>query len=233
MDILLDDQEIQIKEAASEFLAGECSSALVRQVETDALQYSPALWTKFAENGWLQLCLSEKNGGEALPLTYLGLLFELAGYHIAPIPLHSTMVPAMVIDRHGSPEQQQLLQDVLAGQLDFYFDPGIGLAQVRAGKLKLMAVGSLKRSPLFPNVPTLEEAGLKGFDADSVFGFYAPTGTPAEVVTKLNREINRILATPALKDRIQNLGGEALPLSPAEFGALASDDSKRFGAIIR
>jgi alkylation response protein AidB-like acyl-CoA dehydrogenase len=117
MDILLDDQEVQIKEAASEFLAGECSSALVRKIETDALQYSPVLWTKFAENGWLQLCLSEKNGGEALPLTYLGLLFELVGYHIAPIPLHSTMVPAMVIDRHGSPEQQQLLQAVLASEL--------------------------------------------------------------------------------------------------------------------
>ena len=117
MDILLDDQEVQIKEAASEFLAGECSSALVRKIETDALQYSPALWAKFAENGWLQLCLSEKNGGEALPLTYLGLLFELAGYHIAPIPLHSTMVPAMVIDRHGSAEQQKLLQGVLAGEL--------------------------------------------------------------------------------------------------------------------
>ncbi len=117
MDILLDDQEVQIKEAASEFLAGECSSALVRKIETDALQYSPSLWAKFAENGWLQLCLSEKNGGEALPLTYLGLLFELAGYHIAPIPLHSTMVPAMVIDRHGSAEQQKLLQGVLAGEL--------------------------------------------------------------------------------------------------------------------
>ncbi len=117
MDILLDDQEVQIKEAASEFLAGECSSALVRKIETDTLQYSPALWTKFAENGWLQLCLSEKNGGEALPLTYLGLLFELVGYHIAPIPLHATMVPAIVIDRHGSPEQQQLLQGVLAGEL--------------------------------------------------------------------------------------------------------------------
>ena len=117
MDILLDDQEVQIREAASEFLAGECTSALVRKIETDALQYSPALWEKFAENGWLQLCLSEKNGGEALPLTYLGLLFELAGYHIAPIPLHSTMVPAMVIDRYGSPEQQQLLQRVLSGTL--------------------------------------------------------------------------------------------------------------------
>jgi tripartite-type tricarboxylate transporter receptor subunit TctC len=125
------------------------------------------------------------------------------------------------------------LQDVLAGQLDFYFDPGIGLGQVRAGKLKLLAVGSMKRSPLFPDVPTLHEAGLKGFDADSVFGFYAPAGTPADVVNRVNREINKILGTPALKDRIQNLGGEALPLTPAEFGARATDDSKRFGAIIR
>jgi tripartite-type tricarboxylate transporter receptor subunit TctC len=125
------------------------------------------------------------------------------------------------------------LQDLLAGQIDFYFDPGIGLNQVRAGKIKLLAVGSLKRSPLFPQVPTLEEAGLKGFDADTVFGFYAPTGTPAEVVARLNREINRILGTPAVKERIQALGGEALPLSPAEFGARALDDSRRFGSIIR
>lgn len=125
------------------------------------------------------------------------------------------------------------LQDVLAGQLDFYFDPGIGLGQVRAGKLKLLAVGSMKRSPLFPNVPTLDEAGLKGFDADTVFGFYAPAGTPADVVSRINREVNRILGTQALKDRIQNLGGEALPLTPAEFGGRAADDSKRFGTIVR
>ncbi len=125
------------------------------------------------------------------------------------------------------------LRDLLAGQIDFSFDPGIGLTQVRAGKLKLLAVGSPKRSPLFPQTPTLDEAGLKGFDADTVFGFYAPSGTPAEVVSRLNREINRILGTQAVKDRIQALGGEALPISPAEFAAKASEDSKRFGAIIR
>ena len=122
---------------------------------------------------------------------------------------------------------------MLAGQIDYYFDPGIGLNQVRAGKLRLLAVGSPKRSPLFPEVPTLEEAGLKGFDADTVFGFYAPTGTPAGVVDRLNREINRILGTPALRDRIAALGGEALPLTPAQFGAKAMEDSKRFGAIIK
>ncbi len=125
------------------------------------------------------------------------------------------------------------LQDLLAGQLDFYFDPGIGLQQVRAGRLKLLAVGSPKRSPLFPEVPTLDEAGLKGFDADTVFGFYAPAGTPAAVVERLNREINRILATKPVQDRIQALGGEALPLSPAQFAAKAAEDSRRFGAIIR
>jgi len=125
------------------------------------------------------------------------------------------------------------LQDLLAGQLDYYFDPGIGLQQVKAGKLKLLAVGSPKRSPMFPSVPTLEEAGLKGFDADTVFGFYAPAGTPADVVSRLNREINRILGTQAVKDRIFALGGEALPLSAAEFGGKATEDSRRFSAIIK
>jgi tripartite-type tricarboxylate transporter receptor subunit TctC len=125
------------------------------------------------------------------------------------------------------------LQDLLAGQIDFYFDPGIGLNQVRAGKLKLLAVGSPKRSPLFPQVPTLDEAGLKGFDADTVFGFYAPAGTPSDVVSRLNREINRTLGLPAVRDRIQALGGEALSISAAEFGAKAHEDSARFGAIIR
>ena len=125
------------------------------------------------------------------------------------------------------------LTDLLAGQLDFVFDPGIALPHVKAGRLKLLAVGSPKRSPLFPEVPTLDEAGLKGFDADSIFGFYAPAATPPEVVARLNREINRILGTTALRERIAALGGEPVPMSPAEFGAKAAEDSRRFGAIIR
>jgi tripartite-type tricarboxylate transporter receptor subunit TctC len=125
------------------------------------------------------------------------------------------------------------LTDLLAGQIDFLFDPGIAISHVRAGRLKMLAVGSLKRSPLFPEVPTLDEVGLKGFDADTVFGFYAPAGTPAEVIAKLNGEINRILGTPTLRDRIGALGGEPAPMTPAQFAAKAADDSKRFGAIIK
>lgn len=125
------------------------------------------------------------------------------------------------------------LQDLLAGQLDFYFDPGIGLQHAKSGRLKLLAVGSMKRSPLFPDVPTLHEVGLKNFDADTVFGFYAPAGTPADVVNRLNTEINKVLRTKALQDRIVAMGGEALPIPAAEFGAKALEDSKRFGAIIK
>jgi tripartite-type tricarboxylate transporter receptor subunit TctC len=125
------------------------------------------------------------------------------------------------------------LQDLLAGQLDFYFDPGIGLNQVRAGKLRLLAVGSPKRSPQFPDVPTLDEVGLKGFDADTWFGFYAPGATPQPVVAKLNTEINKILRSPAFVERMNAIGAVPVPMSPQDFAARAQIDSVRFGALIR
>ena len=125
------------------------------------------------------------------------------------------------------------LTDLLAGQIDFLFDPGIAIPQVKAGKLRLLAVGSPKRSPLFPDAPTLDELGLKGFDADTVFGFYAPAGTPAEVIQRLNGEINRILGSAVVKERIAALGGEPAPMTPAQFHAKAMEDSQRFGAIIK
>ena len=125
------------------------------------------------------------------------------------------------------------LQDLLAGQIDFLMDPGVALPQVQAGKLKLLAVGGPQRSPLYPDVPTLDESGLKGFDADTLFGFYAPAATPKEVIDRLNAEINRILATRPVADRITALGGAIAPMSPAQFDAKAKEDYQRFGAIIR
>ena len=125
------------------------------------------------------------------------------------------------------------MQDLLGGQLDFMFDPGIGLQHVKSGKLKLLAVGSSKRSPLFPDVPTLAESGLQGFDADSWFGFYAPAGTPPDVVSRLNREINKALGTQAVKDRISAIGGIPAPMSSSDFNLRASIDSARFGALIK
>ena len=125
------------------------------------------------------------------------------------------------------------MQDLLGGQIDFMFDPGIGLQHVKSGKLKLLAVGSPKRSPQFPDVPTLDEMGLKGFDADTFFGFYAPGGTPQAVVTRLNTEVNKVLRSPAFMQRMEAIGAIPAPMTPQEFAERGQADSKRFGQLIR
>jgi tripartite-type tricarboxylate transporter receptor subunit TctC len=125
------------------------------------------------------------------------------------------------------------MQDLLGGQIDFMFDPGIGLQHVKSGKLKLLAVGSPKRSPQFPDVPTLDEIGMKGFDADTWFGFYAPGGTPQPVIAKLNAEINKVLHSPGFVERMNAIGAIPAPMSPQDFAARGQIDSVRFGALIR
>jgi tripartite-type tricarboxylate transporter receptor subunit TctC len=157
-------------------------------------------------------------GNGSSPHLSAELLKDMAGVEAVHVPYKGS-APAM--------------QDLLAGQIDFMFDPGIGLQHVQAGKLRLLAVGSPKRSPAFPNVPTLDESGLKGFDADTYFGLYAPAGTPAAVIERVNREVNQVLATPAFRERMVALGGEAAPMTPAAFGAKAHDDAVRFGKLIR
>lgn len=109
------------------------------------------------------------------------------------------------------------LSDLLGGRLNFLFDPGIAIEHVKAGKLRVLAVGSPQRSPQLPDVPTLDEVGLTGFDADAIFGVYAPAGTPPAIVARLNTEINRSLATAATKERIATIGNVPAPMSPDEF----------------
>lgn len=153
------------------------------------------------------------------------------GLHLAGEMLKSrTGAFALHVPYRGS---APALQDLLAGQVDFFFDPGIGLTHVRADKLRLLAVAGMQRSAAFPNVPTLDEVGLKGFDAGQTHGFYAPAGTPAAIVERLNREINRILATSAVKTQIETIGAEATPLTVPQFAAVMADDSKRYAAIIK
>lgn len=125
------------------------------------------------------------------------------------------------------------LQDLLGGQIDFYFDPGIALGHVKAGKLRMLAVAAPQRSSLYPDVPTLHEAGLKNFDAGTTHGLYAPAGTPAAVVERLNRQVNAALALPPVRTQIATLAAEPSPMTPAQFAALMDKDSKRYGAVIR
>ena len=154
-----------------------------------------------------------------------------SGLHLAGEMLKSQAgVYAVHIPYRGA---SLALQDLLAGQLDFYFDPGIALSHVRAGKLRMLAVAVPTRSSLFPDIPTLNESGLKGFDAGTTHGFYAPRNTPPEVVARLNREINRILTLPNVRSQIGMIGAEPTPLTPSQFAAQMSDDSQRFAAIIK
>lgn len=125
------------------------------------------------------------------------------------------------------------LQDLLAGNLDFIMDPGVAIPHIRSGTLRLLAVGSARRSALFPDTPTLQELGITGYDGGSTHSFYAPAGTPQPIIDRLNREINTILASPTVVEVIRNLGAEPTPMSPAELVALNTADTNRFAAIIR
>jgi len=126
-----------------------------------------------------------------------------------------------------------VLTDLLGGQIDYTFDPGISFSQIRTGRLRLLAVGSAKRNALFPDTPTLAELGLAGFDTGTTHGFWAPAGTPAPIIERLNREINQTMTLPPVIEVIRSLGAEPTPISPAQFAAVIRADSERFGKIIR
>ena len=124
-------------------------------------------------------------------------------------------------------------QDMLGGNVDYAFDPGIAFGHIRSGRMRLLAVGSATRSALFPDAPTLAELGLKGFDTDTTHGFWAPAGTPQPIIDRMNAEINRTLAQPAVIEVIRAMGAEPTPLTPAQFGSVIQADSKRYQAIVK
>ena len=118
MDVLLNEEEEMVKNAAREFLEGECPPSLAREMEKDDLGYPPGLWQQMARLGWLGLALPETYGGQGLPLIYLGIIMEELGRAIAPVPLHSTIVPALTIALDGTEEQRQaVLPSVNSGGL--------------------------------------------------------------------------------------------------------------------
>jgi tripartite-type tricarboxylate transporter receptor subunit TctC len=126
------------------------------------------------------------------------------------------------------------LKDLLGGIIDFAFDPGIGLPQVKAGKLRLIAIAGPKRHPDFPDVPTLEENGIKGVDGGPYFGFYAPNGTPLEVLDRLNREVQKVMQEPAVAERFRVLAVDlAPPMTPEAFAAYVRGEYARYGKLLR
>jgi tripartite-type tricarboxylate transporter receptor subunit TctC len=126
------------------------------------------------------------------------------------------------------------LVDLLGGRLTMMFDTIAQQTQnVAAGKVRALAVTGPKRSPLLPEVPTAQEAGLKDFDVTIWFGVLAPAGTPAPVIERLNREIMAVMSTEDMKKRMQADGAEAKPTSAAEFAALIRHDIAKWAPVVK
>ena len=126
------------------------------------------------------------------------------------------------------------VNDVLGGQVPMTFEALLStLPHVKAGKLKAIAVTTSTRSSLLPNVPTIAEAGLKGYDANNWYGFLAPARTPQPVIDKLNREMVKVLALPEVKEKLAGVGAEPVGNSPQEFAAVIRADVAKWKRIVQ
>jgi tripartite-type tricarboxylate transporter receptor subunit TctC len=125
------------------------------------------------------------------------------------------------------------LKDLLGGQIDLAFDPGVGIAQAKAGKLRMIAIAGPQRHPDFPDVPTLEENGIRGVDGGPHFGFYGPSAMPRDVVSRINAEIQKAMQEPVVRDRFKALAFDiAGPMTPQAFAAYVRSESERYARLI-
>jgi tripartite-type tricarboxylate transporter receptor subunit TctC len=159
------------------------------------------------------------SGGTGAPSHVSGELFKMmAGVNMVHVPYRGA-APA--------------LADLLAGQVQVYFAPtAASIAYIKAGRLRALAITSAKRSEALPDLPTVGEF-VPGYETSLWLGLGAPKNTPAEIVEKLNKEINAGLADPKIKARFADLGGDVLALSPADFGRLIAEETEKWGKVIR
>jgi tripartite-type tricarboxylate transporter receptor subunit TctC len=159
------------------------------------------------------------SAGNGTPPHVAGELFKMmAGVDIVHVPY-----------RGGGPA----LVDLLGGQVQMMFgNLASSIEYVRAGKLRPLAVTTTMRAEALPDLPTVGDF-LPGYEASDWYGICAPKGTPADLISRLNTEINAGLADPKLKARLADLGGTPLPGPPAAFGKLIADETEKWGKVVR
>jgi tripartite-type tricarboxylate transporter receptor subunit TctC len=163
--------------------------------------------------------LTIASAGSGTPPHIAGELFKMmTGVNMLHVPY-----------RGGGPA----LIDLLGGQVQVLFGSmPASIEHIHTGKLRALAVTTVERSSALPDIPTVGEF-VPGYEQSTFFGLSAPRATPPEIVERLNREINAILADPVAKARLAVLGGTVLALSPADFGKLIADETEKWGKVIR
>jgi tripartite-type tricarboxylate transporter receptor subunit TctC len=174
---------------------------------------------KYAKEHPGQLNMASSGNGTSIHLA--GELFKsMTGIYMVHFPYKGS-APAIM--------------DMVAGHMDVMFDnlPS-SLPQIKAGKLKALAVTSTQRSAVLPDVPTVEEAaGLKGFDATSWFGLLAPAGTPPDIVNRVQQEVAKSLGTPAVKEKLQSQGAIPSGDTPAEFAKHIAAEHAKWAKVVK
>ena len=161
---------------------------------------------------------SSGGNGSAAHMT-MSYLSQQAGLQMQHVPYKGT-APAV--------------NDLVAGQVQALFTgiPAV-LAQIKAGQIKAIAVSSPQRNAILPDVPTVAEAAVPGFEADQWYGIVGPAGMPKDVVQKINGQINAALKSPAILERLQSEGAQPMPSSPETFGDLIQKDLARWSKVIK
>ena len=165
--------------------------------------------------------LTFSSGGSGTSHHLSGVLFgQMTGTELLHVPYK------------GAP---QGIVAVMSGEVNMgFFNMPTVINQIKSGKLKALAVTSLERSTLMPNVPTLDASGVKGYEVNTWFGFIAPAGTPADVVSRLHAQIGKILAQPAIKENLASQGFDLAPLqAPSAFTTLIRSDLAKWPSIIK
>src|SRR5882757_4086790 len=162
--------------------------------------------------------------------------FASQGTGVAPHLMMEMIKKAAGIDMVHVPYRGSApaLNDVIAGNVPLMMDSIVtGLPHVRSGALKGIAVSTAKRTPLAPDIPTIAESGIAGFEAFLWYGIVAPAQTPPDIVAQLAREIAAVMALPDIRERLVALGSEPADSNPSSFAAFIKGESEKWGEIVR
>jgi tripartite-type tricarboxylate transporter receptor subunit TctC len=143
----------------------------------------------------------------------------------------ATGIDAVHVPYKGTPEA---LKDTMTSRITYFFSPiSAALPQIKEGKLTALAVSSAKRSSALPNVPTVAESGLAGFDYNLWVALFGPAGLPQDLVTRINADVQKVAAMPDIRERLTGLGAEPMPMSAADFRRFVRDEIQGSERIVK